>query len=309
MVKRGVLIGLVALITAGAVAAIVVVSSPGGAESVVSASVGEGTRAVVVTTGITPEPSRVGDRLVATLDFRVEVERADANSVRVLEARFPPFTQLAPPTITRTDVGDLSFIRFEYPLQCRELACVASEEAIRFPRVSVRWIDRIDGVASQGGDFVDWPEVTIVPRVADADLVQPELAAVSTGEAEPTYRINPDFLGWLFLGVAAALVVGVGAGAGWKLWGSAPRPEESDEPASEESSPLEGALTALEALPSWERDEARQALDSLSRALEAAGIPDLARQARRLAWSPATPEQDAVRDLIAGVRQALEEAA
>jgi hypothetical protein len=121
-------------------------------------------------------------------------------------------------------------------------------------------------------------------------------------------RGGDSLLGWLLVGGSAAILLGLGL---WLAWRLRPRREAGAavERAGVEEEPLPAALALVEAALSQDEPERRVALDALARRLDESGETDLAREARRLAWSETGPETGLAAALAAAVRARVGEAA
>ena len=297
--KRRALVAAAALATAGAIAAAVLGSVLGGGEAETGGP-GSGGEPVVETS-IAPSEHLVGDPVVARITIRVDREHAAPDSVDVI-ARFRPYRRVGPAEVLREDGKETTVFRYAFPLQCVDLPCVPQGEAIQveLPTAVVHYFDRDRNLAVD--QHVAWPKVMVGSRVGFAE---PALRAGTSDLPPASYRLGPTFLGWLFAGASAALVLTLGAAIARRLARRpAERPEEV-EPLRGGRSPLERALALVEEATGRAVEERRTALDALALALEGSGFASLASPTRRLAWSAAVPEPDAMGDLAASVRRAL----
>lgn len=279
-------------VAVGAAIAIVVVMLLGGDEPDVSAPA----RPVAAEATLTPREHGPGDLVTATLALAVDTRLVDPSEVQV-EAGFRPYTRVAPVEVLRTDAGSSSLLEYVYRLQCLDRACVlgAGSEATTFAPAVVRYPDATVGQATLA---VDWPSVTMTPRVPGDAVDDPQFRAAS--EPEPaTYGISPSVLGWLLAGAAAALVLAAGIIV-WRLLRRQPAPvAEPVVSAGDET--VAAALAEVARTRGGDEDERRVALDTLARRLDGDGREELARDARRLAWSRATPEGKPLDELCEAV--------
>ena len=295
----------VGLVAAGACAAAAIVAAAivGGSDLSVPAPA----RPVVAVAQISPQEHYPGDEVTATLDLSVNRALVDPADIEV-QAGFRPYTRVAPVEIERTEAGEAVLVRYVYRLQCLDRACIMSAGTgpSSFAPAVVRYPDAVVGQATIAAD---WPPVTMSTRITAEDLSEPSFRTAAEPVA-PSYGIAPGLLGWLLAGGAAALVLVVSALTARRLWRAAPAPSAIPEAGTADES-LQAALAEVGRTRTGEsdEDERRIALDTLARRLERDGSPELARDARRLAWSRASPEGKPLDDLCAAVAEALGEAA
>jgi hypothetical protein len=262
--------------------------------------------AVVYRASIEPQRFFVGDPVVAELELTVNRALVVPETVRA-GPDFTPFRQLGATEVTRTDAGQATVFTFRYTLQCVDRACIPGGEQRTFelPLSVFNYADPRFGAVTES---IDWPDLTVVSRIAPAELADPVFDVSAALPPAVSYAISPTVLGWLFTGIGAALALAAGGFLARRLWRTAPArlPEARIEPAG---SPLTQAVAALEAVVAGREEERRTALDGLARALEAAGHDELAHRARTLAWSRAAPGAAEARELAAGARRLFGEAA
>jgi hypothetical protein len=295
---------LVALAAAG-------VAIAGTAVVVVLAAAGDGeppsapleADAVVLRTEITPARLLSGDRTTAIVELTVDTGRGDPAKIEVAPV-FRPFYRVGAVTVERAELGSRLVARYRYPIQCVVRACApgASTGPLALPIGLVRYTPREGDVVSLP---LEWPQVEIVSRLSADELravqlAPADLSAVQDLDAvpEPGFRGGPALYGWLFVGLAAVLLLAVGGTVAWRLW---PRGERvvplETRPAVP---PLRAALDGVESsLADDDVEPRRAALEELARQLAGEGDEELAREARRLAWSRSGPEADRVRTLLA----------
>ena len=255
-----------ALVAAAAVAAgLLLAVSPGHAR-----------KATPVRATMTPAAPRFGDLVTA----RVEVPRGARVS-----ANFRPFEVVR---VSRTQTA------WTYTLRCIRVACLTRGGNVLLRLTPARvTLDR-------GTELVPWPVLTLGSRLSAADLARPRLLADTTPPA-PTYRLDPVVLGWTLAGLAAALVLAVGAWGALRL--RVLRPPLHLVADERELSPLERALEAVEQALGESVERRRVALDRLALELTALDAAPLALRARRLGWSPVRPDQAEIRGLLDDCRQ------
>ncbi len=309
---RGRLLPLAAVTAALAgVAAIVAIALLGGSDDRLVPPGGE---PVAITTSITPERALFGDRLDASLSVTIDATRVDPATVEVA-AFFRPFRRVGPIERTRTDLGDTVVLEYAYPIQCVDRGCVPAggAEALELPVGVVRYAARGEPIASLP---VTWPAVSLASRLSAEQLAalraQPEELALDGDVDDPppvAYGITPPVLGWLLVAVGALAVLAAGCWLAWRLRAPARAEKRTDAPAPE-LPPLAAAVEGVErALGDGDEAARRAALDSLALELGRTGQAELARGARRLAWSRAVPDGAAASQLLEEARRVLRDAA
>jgi hypothetical protein len=307
MRRRYTLPVVAALAALGGIAAVVVIAAGGSQEARLAPPAED---AAVLETQVTPSRYGFGDRLLAEVRLTIDRTRVDPESV-VSVPVFRPFRRVGAIRVERTDLGDSTVLRFTYPLQCIDRACVprGEEKELELPLGLVRYSPREGDVVTLPLEF---PAVTVVTRLP-ADVRRDIVARPAALVADPGVdelpalgsRGGPLLLGWLLVGGAATIVLVLG---GWLAWRLRPRreAEESAAPAGPALLPLPAALALVEASLGDGETERRVALDELARRLDESGEPDLAVEARRLAWSQAGPERERAAELAAAVRSRVD---
>lgn len=273
-------------------------------------------------TSVAPGPHPFGDQVRARLDVFVDRRRLDPADVRT-EVRFDPYRLSGPARREQATTGDTTRISYEYVTACLDSGCITIDQKAQrkfmFPRAVVRYRDR-HGV--RGGVAVKWPSFRMVSRYRPNRLLtatEIQNAArfggnvgiapfAPLGAPAPHYRISPGLLAALLAGAALVALAGAGvAGAPLVAQVRAARRRTAERPSL---TPLEHALELVERTAGERAGTAehREALARLARELRDAGMADLARPARRLAWSESTPSADESRELARQVRKAIEEA-
>jgi hypothetical protein len=260
---------------------------------------------VALETTVSPSRYMFGDRLLAEVELTIDSTRVDPDSV-VAAVPFRPFRRIGPIETERLDLGRTTVLRFDYHIQCVDRACVprAAERAFDLPIGLVRYSPREGDVVTLP---VSWPQIEVASQLSSIirgdGLVRPSSlsAQVETDNLPPlSFRGGPHLLGWLLIGAAAALLLGLGGWLAWRLW---PRQAVQTRVEEPEQRPLEAALVRVEhALLRGDEDERRASLDVLARGLSQAGEPELARDARRLAWSEPGPQMDRAAELVNAAR-------
>jgi hypothetical protein len=153
---------------------------------------------------------------------------------------------------------------------------------------------------------VGWPAVSIASRRLVRFQVRPLLAAHLRPLPAMTYRVRPGVLAAAALaGSIALLLLAVGL-----LVPALPRRLGVRRPAwlkrrVRPLTPLEQALARVRAAAANGGEDERRALEQLAVELAGTGEGDLARNARRLAWSPQRPPADGIEELSGEVEQLI----
>jgi hypothetical protein len=248
-------------------------------------------RALHATADVFPRTLLFGDtvtaRLVVAIDRRrIAVDRLDVRT------RFRPFETIGDVVRTRRDIGHETQLTYTFTLRCDEFRCLPRGGRIpfRFPPARV------------GAIRVPWPVTEVGTRINESELTAFRYRAILTPLPTTTYRIAPRTLAAVTLGVAAILLVVAGL-VGLRLARrlQARRTPELDLP------PVERALLILR----WTRDgeDRRRALELLAEALDEEDRRELARAARKLAWSDAAPTREEADELAQRVEEARRAAA
>ncbi|MEZ5100053.1 MAG: hypothetical protein R3C15_09695 [Thermoleophilia bacterium] len=200
---------LVLLLAAGAAAAAIVGSRAGTGGEAPIAIPARPAEGVDVITTVTPSEAFFGDLVLARLDLVVDDASVDADELDV-RVQVEPFERRGEAISRRASGGGVTVVRYEYELECLVAACAPQGSAIRLslPQVIVGYA-RTDGEAVIERR-VDWPEITIGSRVAEADLIRPRARADASSPVAATSGIDPTALGWLAASLAGALALAAG---------------------------------------------------------------------------------------------------
>lgn len=253
-----------------------------------------------------PRSYLFGDRVTATLELEFDRRIVETRSVRVF-ARFAPYVVVVHEPSRRAAGNDV-LLRHRFHLQCLAVRCTPQGGPVTLELSPFRIDYRLrTGVArSLAGE---WAPSFVHSRLLGTPLQagDPRIRPAWRLPAAPpavSYRLEPGLMaGLLFAAAAAAALAGAALlwpqlrALGRRLW------VRDDSLAG--LPPLERALALLErALASGADDDQRKALDRLARELRARGEDDLARTARRLAWSAGRPADEA-QALTGNVARAL----
>jgi hypothetical protein len=145
---------------------------------------------------------------------------------------------------------------------------------------------------------IGWPAVSVASRRVVRFQVRPLLAAHLRPLPDVTYRVRPNVLAAVSLaGSIALLLLAVGL-----LFPALPRRLGVRRPAwlrrrVRPLTPLEQALARVRAAAANGGNDERRALEQLAVELAGSGEGGLARDARRLAWSPGRPPAHGIEGL------------
>ncbi len=256
---------------------------------------------ITVKRGLSTGSVLFGDTITAEVDIVSDDARVPPDSVR-LRTDFRPLTVVGT-TVERDRRGEATLRRDVYVLRCATVACLPPKDGrpVRFAPATVQY--RAGGRART--ETVPWRGLIVHSRLsgdpAAAEGITDAPPALSTGFARsPTLVVVALGLLALVLGLAGALLVVQGLwprffySLGW--WRSL--------------SPLSQSLLQVEASASIDDEAVRRgALDRLATQLEAAQVPDLGGEARRLAWGPAVPGPAELAGFVARVRAAARKSA
>jgi len=265
-------------------------------------------------TSVSPGPHLFGDEVQARLDVFVDRRRADPKTVHV-DTNFFPYDRVGTPHRSSATKGQLARISYTYALDCLTLPCTPGLEkpvaTVSFPVAVVHYDDR-DG--THRGLAVHWPPFRVYSRLRP---LTPEERSASTSQfrnpavafnasfavPKPSYRMSPGALAaLLFAGMLAAL--GLAALAARPVLAHLRETHVFEAPPL---TPLEQALERVERAARGGHGD-REALARLARELRQAGLDDLVRPARELAWSGSEPTAEDSLALAQRVRAELRSA-
>lgn len=257
---------------------------------------------VAATATIAPRSHYFADIVTARLELLFRRDRVPPSSVKVTTP-FTPYTVVSK-SATRTDAGDTTRLLYRFRLWCVTFACLPSgERKLAPPRAVVTY-------RPAGGTrrtlHVVWPRTMVASRRVLQLQGRPLLAAQVRPLPAVTYTVRPWVLAAASLGGAllllllavALLVPAVPRSLGIRrpAWLRRPPPRRT---------PLEQALARLRIASANGNGDERRALEQLAVELAGSGEGDLARSARRLAWSPGRPDENGVAGLSADVERLI----
>lgn len=251
--------------------------------------------AIDVTTDITPDAHVFGQQIVATVEALVDTSAIDPGSVRV-RTDFSPYEIVGDRIVERRVSGGVALVTFRFPLQCLEEGCDTSGARGVAEFETGRIVYRFQESPNDAFGALDWPAFEVASRVSEEDVDLIRWRAAETSLPEVTYRNDPTTLAALLLAVAAALTAGAVLLARRLWW----RPDETAalEPAGPTVTRLDRALAlARDASLDGDVPLGRRALERVARELGAVNRPELAAEARALAWSQAGSTEAEVESL------------
>jgi hypothetical protein len=271
-------------------------------------------RSVGVSRSFEPKAAFWGEPVTARVELVVDNRRLDPDRIRVVPKMFP-YRRYTGISVRRRDSGDYTRLNYEVGLRCLYYAClpvrvdVPGIPAYRDQRVTRlrAWHVYYDDPETRKPRHIArvfWPTLE---RVSNLDLTDVHVTfQQSPGRLtlsplpDVTYRLPAPLLAALILLAAAALLVFPGWVIARWLQSRRPPPPEPEPPLP----PLERALLLVE----WARDrvdgeDRREALEELAFRLDETGRDELARSARRLAWSSPSPSPDEADELVGKVRR------
>lgn len=294
-------------------AAVLVLAGCGSEEESANGPIG---KKIAASATLDPTVHVFAEPVTATVEVVVDREQVDPDRVRI-ETAFLPY-DVEGERASSEQRGRLVVMRREYVLRCLRVACIpeilqsaageaetgrGERRAIRLPAARVLY-EGDDG-KTKVLQKAAWPEVVSVSRLKQSDVPRFDQFIFKVGVtplAEPDYRISPTVLGLALLAAALLLLaLPVVLVVRW-LRARRPEPVVVEEP---ELTPLERALRLVE----WANEqsngaERREALEVLAVELEAEARIEVARSARKLAWSADSPSVEGATSLVADVRGA-----
>jgi hypothetical protein len=304
-VKRVLLLAAAALALAAPAAARLPIFEAG-------SSVGEGVPLKAYAT-ISPTVHLFGDSLTAKIAVVADTKWIDPQRLRVT-AHFAPY-ESTKSSVLRAQVGRFAQVTWTWTLLCITAPCVPrlppsdKFHVFKFPPARVEYLG-IDRKPAYGIN-ASWPPVEVLSQVSPgvaAFLRKTNRLNWRTGMtpvAAPTYRVPPNLLFWVALGLAGLLgAAAVLLGSRWYL---SIRPQRA--PLHVDSgTTLERALAVLRyAHQHGDETLQRKAFERVAGELGVEQADELTRIARELAWSPRTPEDEEVEEFAEQARGTQEE--
>jgi hypothetical protein len=299
--RRTLVAAAVALAVAGAVVAVIVLTTAPGAPTPPLPQSG-----VLVRSTITPPSAFFGDTVTARIDVLFDPRRIHAPTLSV-SRRLSSYQLHGRPQVERKAVGGAESITYVLRLVCLETSCLPGDptknphQSFALPSVRVNYVRAGGGNASSA---VPLPLIDVGSRITPEEgstllyPPHPPLAA-SLRPLPARYAISPTLLGTLLLAGSVLFF----ALCGVLLWRFAPRWHPRRRPLT----PLERAVALVEtSLARGVVPEQRKSLELLAQELGRTGEERIAFSARVLAWSAPAPGGEATTALAGEVRQLID---
>ncbi|HLY94212.1 MAG TPA: hypothetical protein VKP14_05155 [Gaiellaceae bacterium] len=301
--KRVLVVTLAMLATAAPAYALSPIPTPPNFPS--GSSVGEGVP-LKAYASVTPQVQLFGAPVTATLAIVADTKWVDTARLQVTSS-FVPYKPVAPPTVTRLQVGRFAQITWRWTLRCLTSPCVPRVppsdrvHVFTFHQAHIRYL------ATNGKPeyelATNWPVLEVYSQLnvatVDEVLGSGKLRWLFhlTPLAAPTYARSPALLFWLALGLGLAFFAGA-AFFGWRVY-LVLRPPATAALPTERGTPLERALAVL--AYAHERGDETLQRKAFERVADELGIEttlpevdELTRTAREFAWSSRTPADDEI---------------
>lgn len=260
---------------------------------------------VLVRASFEPNGHLFGAPVVATVDVRIDSTVIDAARIR-LDPVFEPYEVVGSRSVERIDHGGLTRLTYRYPLRCLAEGCEPLDDRgvvdLEPSRLSYRFVG--DTTSRPGYETIDWQPFIVTGRVGERSVVDIGWRAEEATLAALSYRVSPRPTALVLL-VLAALLALAAAALAWRLWGA----RDERETGAEEDTRTTLAVVleaARAAAANGDLPKRRRALESVARELGHFGLPDLAADARTLAWSPRDASREDVEDLVQRTELAAE---
>jgi hypothetical protein len=260
-----------------------------------------------------PQSLLFGQPVHVQIDAVLDRRKLDPRRLR-LDAKWSPYTPIAPMALVRRDVGNYTRLRWRIDLHCVQLSCVprvGSNVRTVFEPTTVRYV----GSGTAPSVSVSWPTLIASSRLDPTDqerkavvrktgsvAVRQNAAFVppwhlNTGLAAVSYRVAPNvvFLAALALALGLVLTAAAVLRPYLPMVGGLHRAQPSK---------LERAIEAVERARGRMPEE-RKALELLAAELRSAGQEGLSWAATELAWSRPVPEPRRTGELTETIRREL----
>jgi hypothetical protein len=251
------------------------------------------------TVSLSPPVHLFGDTVTARVVVVTDTTRVDPARVRAT-ANFAPYTAIGPPQKVQSGNGRYAQTVWTWKLHCVTAICVPVGppsdvfHVFHFPPVQVRGVD-LHGTSY--ANHVFFPKLEVLSQVSPREKAHIEKYKhidwlYQAGPAGTAYRLPPDLVFWL--AVVLAVICGAAAVVLAGRWALRFRSAHAAGAQGVPTSYLERAL-ALFFWANAHGDETlqRKALERVADELPLDEL-DLSEVARELAWSPETPEGEAV---------------
>ena len=268
---------------------------------------------IAARTILSPQSVLFGDTVTAVVEATIDRTRVDPDSVQV-KTDFSPWKLVGKPTRLRRDAKTSTLLRTTFAIRCLDTSCLQTGNSafVDFKPARVTYTREKGAAGNASGALgVPWPELVVDTR----NVTNPGKRASATpwradllSLPAVTYRVDPVLLVVLLLALAVLLAT-TGCVLAYRLLRrSAPSLPTVVTPSAPPPTPIEQAFVVLE--DDGRMDGAadrRRALQLIAEMLFERGDLTLARAARALAWSEASPGVRETSGLAADARSALGE--
>jgi hypothetical protein len=262
---------------------------------------------ITVNGTIGPQQHLFGDPVRARVDVILDSKRIDPDSVKVL-VNFAPYRPLVPPRRSKSSVGRITQLRFDYLLDCLGFRCLPNGQR-KFDLHDATVAYRSNGAAGVQTEPVDWPLLQSAGRINPNRMWEAQLRGEYLDLGPVGYRVSPTTV------EVAALVLAVLFGAAaliliLRLLPLGRLAERLGLKTVDRRTSLALALARVRETADDERpDEGRRALERLARELRRVENPELAWAASQLAWSRQFPADGRLTALSSKVERLIGEGA
>jgi hypothetical protein len=263
---------------------------------------------IAVNATLNPPQHLFGDPVRARIEVVLDAKRVNPDSVKV-RANFAPYRPLQPSTQSRTAVGPLTRIRFEYRLACLTYGCTPrgqrGQRRFELKNAAVEYGSR--GGGRLRTEEIDWPMLTVSGRISPTRFWEAQTRAEYRELGPPTYSVSPRLVE--FVALLLALIFGAAAVVlALRLLPLARLAERLGLKTVDRRTSLERALERVRETSSADRaEEGRRALERLAHELRRARNPELAGAASELAWSRQFPADGRLTRLSGEVERLISE--
>jgi hypothetical protein len=305
---RNRLFGALALAALAGAVALVVVLVGGGGKGGRKATRPDHVAAVRAQASVSPNAFLFGDTVTARVAILLDGRRVQSRDVK-LDARFYPYSPISAPARYVRTAGPLTLVTYSFRLRCLAIACLPRVVLLHLQFAPARV--RYHLGKGSGSLRLSWPPLLVYSRVDLPDLAnvnpdrEPPWRAELTSLPRVSYDVAPGLAAGLMIGAAGLLVLAALMLAGPMLLRALHL--RALEPVASPLPPLERALRLLEydGADPEAAEERRSALQLIAAELGRQGLPELASNARELAWSEPAPPTAAMKRLAKDARRVL----
>lgn len=250
-----------------------------------------------------PQTHDFGDPVLARVDVLVDHAFVDPDSLR-LEPTFAPYRISRRPEPERSEIGTTTRVRYEFVLSCLQRACLpkGASRQFEFPPGQLSYV--ITEIGERQTTSFEWIPIDVSSRLGTKGIEQ-ALRADALDVPPVSYRVSPHLVAGLALALGGLLTLAALALIAPLLPLEALSRRLRARRASRRSAVARALALVRDADARERQDELRRALERLSRELRGVRSPELARDARRLAWSEDNPPSEGVGALSTEVERTI----